>query len=124
MSGLPRDDGVVVRLDAGDPAAGELQHGGVPAGLLQEPQRLDGEVVVLLVEPVAARVGDREDLGRPAAAPGAVDPRLAGLDRTLGQHLVEVATDGGRGQLQTLREDGRRAGAELEQRPGHPLAGG
>ena len=38
--------------------------------------------------------------------------------------MVEVPADRGRGQRQPLREDGRRAGAELEQRLGHALSRG
>ena len=49
---------------------GELPDGVVAAGLGQEAQRLRGEVVVLLVEAVAAGLGQREDLGRAAAARG------------------------------------------------------
>ena len=75
---------------------------GVAAGLGEEPERLDGQVVVLLVERVAAGLGDREDLGGTAAAAGAVDARLAGLDGALGEHVVEVAADGGGGEVQPL----------------------
>ena len=47
----------------------------------EEAQRAGGEVVVRLVEGVAAGVGEHEDLGRAAAPAGAVDARLAGLER-------------------------------------------
>ena len=47
---------------------GELPDGGVAAGLVEEAQRLHGEVVVLLVEALAAGLGEREHLGRAAAA--------------------------------------------------------
>ena len=45
--------GGVVALDEGHPAPGELHDGVVATGLGEEAQRLDGEVVVLLVEAVA-----------------------------------------------------------------------
>ena len=98
--GLLRHQPRAVALDEGHPAAGELHDGLVPTGLGEEAQRGDREVVVLLVEGVAARLGQREDLRRPAAPAGAVDPALARLDGALRDQVVEVATDrrGGQGQ--------------------------
>ena len=58
-------------LDERHPAGREFPDRVVAAGLGEEAQRLDGEVVVLLVEAVAAGLGQREDLGRAAAAAGA-----------------------------------------------------
>ena len=46
-----------------------------------EAQRVGGELVVRLVEGVAAAVGQREDLGGAAAAAAAVDPLLAAAPR-------------------------------------------
>ena len=56
--------------DERHPAGREFPDGLVAAGLGQEPERLGGEVVVLLVEAVAAGLGQREDLGRPTASRG------------------------------------------------------
>ncbi len=53
-------------LDERHPSVGEGPDRLVAAGLGQEPQCLDGEVVVGLVEAVATGVGDREHLGRTA----------------------------------------------------------
>ncbi len=110
------DDGGVVALDEGHPATGELHDGLVAAGLGQEPQRLYGEVVVLLVEGVAPGVGEREDLGRAAAAAVAVDLLVARLDGALLDQVVEVAANGGRRQVQPRGEVGGRGGAVLEDR--------
>ena len=71
-------------------------HGVLAPGLGEEAQRLDGEVVVLLVEAVAARLGEREDLRRATAAARAVDLLLARLDDALLEQVVEVAAYGGR----------------------------
>ena len=70
---------------------GELADRVVAAGLGEEPQRLDGEVVVLLVEAVAPVLGEREHLGRAAAAAVRLGARLAGLDGA----LLDAAGRGG-----------------------------
>ena len=107
--------------DERHPTGREFPDGVVAAGLGQEPQRLGGEVVVLLVEAVAAGLGQREDLGRPAAAAGGLAARLARLDGALLEQLVEVAADGGRGQVEPLGERRRGGGSVDEDRPGDPL---
>ncbi len=67
-------------------------------------------------------LGQREHLRRAATTAGAVHTGLAGLDRTLLDQVVEMAPDSGGRQVQPLAEHGRRAGPELEDRPGHALA--
>ena len=117
-------DVAVVGLEIGDPAAGELHHRGVAAGLGEEPQGLDGEVVVLLVELVAPGAGQGEGLGWSSATSGAVHPGRSGLDGTLLDHVVEVTTHRCRCQVEPLRERGRRAGSVLEDRASHPVTRG
>jgi len=114
-------DHVVASLELGHPAPGERQHGVVAAGLGEVAQRLDGEVVVVLVEAVASSLGEHEHLGRAAAAAHAVHLRDASLQRALREQVVEVAADRGGGQLEPLRERRGRARAVLEDRPSHPL---
>ena len=112
---------VVVALDERDAAAGELHDGVVAAGLGQVAERLDREVVVLLVEVLATGLGDREDLGRSAAAAGRRRARLARLERALGEQLVEVTAYGGRGQVEPLREVGRGRRTADQDRPDDAL---
>ena len=113
-----------VALDEGHPAAGELHDGLVAAGLGEEAQGGDREVVVLLVEGVAAGLGEREDLRRAAAAAGAVDPALPRLDGAVLDQVVEVAAHRGGRQGQPRGEVGGAGRAVLEDRPGHALARG
>src|SRR5213078_5039520 len=94
----------VVALDERHPATCELQHGLVSAGLREVAQRLDGEVVVLLVEVVAARLRDREDLRRAAPPTRRGRPRVARLERSLAEAVVEVTAYGGRRELEPLGE--------------------
>ena len=101
----------------------KARHRVVATGLGEEPQRLRREVVVLLVERVPTGVGERELPGRPATPPHHHVARVAGLDVTLLDQLVEVPADRSRGQVQPLRE-GRRGGRPVDQDgPGDALAG-
>jgi hypothetical protein len=50
------------------------------------------------MEHSAPGVGQREHLGRPAAAAVPVNPLLTGLDQTLGEQRVEVPAHPGGGQ--------------------------
>lgn len=91
----------------GDPGAGEGGDRLLPALPLGDPAHgVDGQLVVRLVEGVAAAVGEREDLGGPATRARAVDPLLAGLHHVVGDQRVEVAPDGGLGEPQTPGELG------------------
>ncbi len=114
----------VAVLELGGAAAGELGDGFGAARLAQEAQRAGGQVVVGLDERVAAGVGEHEDLGRAAAAAGAVDARLARFEGALGDQVVEVAANGGRGEVEPFGQGGGGGGAVLEDRGGHPLARG
>ncbi len=111
-------------LEDGPATPGELGDGLVAGGLGQEAQGLGGQVVVLLLEEVVTGGGEREDLGRATASAGAslVRARLAQLDQTVLEHVVEVATYGGRGQQQLLSEDRRAARTTLEDGPRDALA--
>ena len=108
-------------LDEGDPLVGERLDGLVAAGLAQEPERLDREVVVLLVEAFTPALGEREHLRRAAPAAVRLLSRLAGLDGTLGDQLVEVAAHGGRRQVQPRAERGRGGRSVDKDRPGHAV---
>ena len=55
----------------------------------------------------------------PAHAAGA---GLTGLDQAVGEHLVEVAADRGRSEVEALGERGGGGGAVDEDRPGDALA--
>ena len=112
----------VVALDERHAAAGELQHGLVAAGLREVAQRLDGEVVVLLVEVVAARLGDREHLGRTAPTTSRGRPRVTRLEGALGEEVVEVPAYGGRRQVEPLGEVGGRRRSVDQDRPDDALA--
>ena len=119
--GVLRSDPLEPLPDERHPAGREFPDGVVAPGLGQEPERLDGEVVVLLVEAVATRLGQREDLGRPAAAAGGLAARLARLDGALLEQLVEVAAYGGRGEVEPLGEGRGGRGSVDEDRPGDAL---
>ena len=108
-------------LDERDPLVRERLDGLLAAGLVQEPERLDREVVVLLVEALAPALGEREHLGRAAAAAVRLGARLARLDRAVLDQLVEVAAYGGGRQVQPLAERGRGGRSVDEDRPGHAL---
>ena len=60
--------------------------------------------------------------GSPAAAHG-LEPRLAGLHDAVLEQLLEVATYGGRGQVEALRESRRRGRSVDQDRPGDTFAG-
>ena len=65
----------------------------------------------------------REDLGRPAAAAGCRRPAARGPRSTPSASIASRwRRTAAAVSAETLREVGRRAGAELEQRPGDPLA--
>ncbi len=111
------DDRPVARLELGDPLPGERGDGLAATGLLDEPQRAGGEVVVGLVEGVAAGLGHREQPGRAPAAADGGGPRLALLDQAVGQQGVEVAADGRRGEAHLERQGGGGGGTVLEDGP-------
>ena len=90
------DEVVEALLDLVGPPVGELADGVLAAGLGEEPDRLHGEVVVGLVEAVAAGLGQDEHLGRAATSAGAGGARLARLEGALLDQVVEVAAYGGR----------------------------
>ena len=77
----------------------------------EELQRVDGQLVVRLVEDPAAAVGEREDLGRTAPAPLPVRPLLPRLDQVLGQQRIQVTPHAGGRHLQPLPEIHRGRGA-------------
>ena len=125
-------DGRAVRLGLrGDPGAGEGGDAPRPlaAPALGDPaQGVRGELVVGLVEGVPAAVGQREDLGGPAARPRAVHPLLAGLDDVVGDQRVQMTADGRLGEAQPPGQlgDGRRAVVQDGARDpvaGRPLPG-
>ena len=108
-------------LDEAHPLVRERPDGVLAAGLAQEAQRLDRQVVVLLVEALAAPLGEREHLGRPASTALGGASRLAGLHRSLRNQLVEVAAYGGRRKVQSLAERRSGGGTLDEDRPGHAM---
>jgi len=79
----------------------------IPTSLGEEPDRLHGQVVVGLVEPVATGVGQHEHLGGTTPATGRGQTRFAGLEGALLDQLVEVAAYGGGGELEPLGEWGK-----------------
>jgi len=83
----------------------------------EEPHGLNGQVVVLLVEAVAPRLGQREHLGRTAATAGAVDLLVARLHDSLGGEVVEVPAYGGGGEVEPLGERRGGGGSVDEDRP-------
>ena len=119
----------VLALEVGDPAAGERVDGVVAGGVGEVAQRLNREVVVLLLEGVAAGGGEGEDLGGATGASGTVDGvgavrrALPRLGEAVLDEGVEVAADGGGRQVEPLGERGHGLRPALEQRPGHPRRG-
>ena len=108
-------------LDERHPLVCERLHGLVTAGLVQEPERLDREVVVLLVEALAPALGEREHLRRASAAAVRLGARLARLDRAVLDQLVEMAAYGGGREVQPLAERRRGGRSFDEDRPGHAM---
>ena len=108
-------------LDERHALLGEGPDGLLAAGVADEPQRLDGEVVVLLVEALAPALGEREHLRRASAAAVRLGARLAGLHRAVLDQLVEVAAYGGGRQVQPLAERRRGGRSFDEDRPGHAM---
>ena len=103
------------------PALGEFPHRVLAAGFGQEPQGLNREVVVLLVETLSPVLGQSEQFGWTPTTSRRVVPRLSSLDVTLLDELIQVPTYGGRGELEPLRE-GRGGGRSLhEDRPNDAL---
>ena len=113
----------VPALQVGDLPAGELGDRLGPGHLGEEPERAGGQVVVGVLEGAAARVGDREQLGRAAAAAAAVAPRVPGLDHAVGQQVVQVPADRGRGQAEPGAQPGRGDRPVLQDQPGDPGPG-
>ena len=100
----------------------ELLHGVVAAGLGEEPQRLGGQVVVLLGEVVAADLGQPERARRSPAATMGDGALLDRLDGPELEQVVQVSADRGRCQIEPLRKVGRRGGPVLHDGAGHALA--
>jgi hypothetical protein len=76
-----------------------------------------------MAERAAPDIGDGEQLGRAAPAAAGWSPRRARLDHVVGQQVVQVAPDGGRGQVQPGTQAGRGDRAVLHDQPGNPGAG-
>lgn len=111
----------------GDHTAGPVHREGADGGLapggMQKPQGCGGEVVIGVREAFAARVGQREGLGRTAAPPGARRLVLASGDPVVGEQAVEVPTDGGRAEAQARSERCGGLRAVLEQAGDDGVAG-
>ena len=122
--GVERRHGGVVALDEGDAAPRERHDGLLALRLGHEPHGLDGEVVVLLVEAVAAGLGQREHLGGATATAGAVDLLVARLHDGLADEVVEVTAHGGWGEVEQSREVRRGRGAVLQDRARHAVTRG
>ncbi len=114
-------DGVEALLDLRRTTVGEGAHGLLAAGLGEEADGLHGEVVVGLVEPVAARLGEREDLGRTATAPVAGGAGLPGLEDALVEQLVEVPAHRRGREREPLGQGGRGRGTIDQDRPDDAL---
>jgi len=108
----------------GDPGAGEGGDGFLASLSLGDPaQRVRGELVVRLVEGVAAAVRQGEDLGGATARAGAVDPLLACFHDVVGDQCVEVPADGGVGEAEAPGEIGDGRGAVVQDGARDPVAG-
>lgn len=120
---LAGSDPVQSLLDERRAALREFPHGLFAGHLGEEPQRLDRQVVVLLLEAVPTLVGEREELGRAASPTRGRGARLTLLHRLLLGQGVQVAPDRGRGEIEPLGQ--RRSGLRTvdKQRPSDPLAG-
>ena len=94
----------------------ELHDGVLARGLGEEAQGVDGQVVVVLVERVATRLGEREHPGGAAPAAATADPLVAGLEGAVVDEVVEVTADGGRREVEPVGQLRRGGGACLEDR--------
>ena len=113
-----------VRDELRGPLLRECGDAGLSLGLLDEAQRLQGEVVVGRPEHRATARGDAVDERRPATAGRggrAEGSPLAGDDEAAFQEGGEGAPDGRRRHPEAVGELGRRCGALLEQAAGDPL---
>ncbi len=127
---MGRDGSGVAPLELGDAPPGELGHGVRAAGLGEEPQRADREVVVGRLERVAPGVGHAVDACRPTASAGelagglgAVRRPLPRLDVPEGDEGVEVPADGGGGETESLGEGRSGLRAPLEEGSRDALGG-
>ena len=106
-----------------DALAGEGLHGGVSPGALQISQRVGGQIVISLIEMVAAGVGDDEDLGRSATPPCPADALFTRFDDAIGKKKVEVSAHCGRGEPESPGKVDRRGRALSHDRIGDLFTG-
>ncbi len=111
------DDRRVPPLQVGQLPAGELGDGVLSRRLGQEPQRARGQVIIGVLKRAAPVIGDDEHLGWPASAPVPVGPGRPGLDQALGQEVVQVPPDGGRGEPEPAAQCRGGRWPEFEDQP-------
>ena len=87
-----RQQRTVAILEVRQPVAGERHHGLVSPGVSEVAQGAGGELVVRVLEVVAARVGDHVDLGGTSSTALTHDTLLTRPEEPIGEQLVEVTT--------------------------------
>lgn len=90
---------------------------------LEVAQRGEGQVVISLVEVVAAGIGDDEDLGRSAASAGTVDALFTRFDDAVSEQEIKVSTHGCGRQVKPLGKVDRRGRALFQDGIGNTFTG-
>ena len=106
---------------------GERQDGLLAVRAIDVVQRRDGEIVVIDVECVAARIGEREHprgSASPAHGRGPERTLVVGLDETLRHERIEMAPDDRRSVAQATSQLRGGRGTAVEERAGHALGTG
>jgi len=109
----------VLDFEFGHLTAGKLGDGLRSCTLGEEAKRAGRQVVVGMLERVAASVSDREYPGWPAASAVAVHPRGPALDHAAFQQLVEVAPHGRGSNAERAAERGSTDWPVLQYQPGN-----
>jgi len=102
------DQGADAVFEFDDTVTGKSQDRGVSPGALQVSQGIGSQIVISLVEMVAASIRDNEDLGWSATSTRTVDALFARFDDAIGEEEIEVTAHRGRGEMELLgKVDGR-----------------
>ncbi len=108
-------------LELAHAGLGETAHRALAGLLREEAQRLGGQVVVVGLERLVARLAQHEGLGGTASA--AMTGRQLAVDDEPGlDEVLEVAADGRRGQAEVLGEGGGGDGSVLADGLQHPVS--
>lgn len=113
----------VVTFDKGHAAASELDHSCLTLRLLQEPQGLNSEVIVLLFELFSPGICQRERTRRAAAPTATEGTRRDTLDCSERHEMVEMSTYACGREAQPIAELRSGGGPRLKDRGNHAFTG-